>query len=296
MARKKKTVSYSQYSLYKTCPYLWYSQYVKGLYNFKPSIHLVFGTSIHETLQLWLKVMYTQSASAADKMDLCLDFKQRFIEEYKKRVQEYNGEHFSSKEELQEFYLDGLAILDWVRKKRSRYFSVRDVDLIGIEIPVLTQANKRIDNVTLKGAIDFILYDKKLKKYSIYDIKTSTRGWTDQDKRDEKKINQVLLYKRFFADMHQVSEDDVDVTFFIVKRKIPEIADFPIYRVQEFKPAHGKVKVKKAYEDFQSFITECFTPEGAYIEKDYFKNVGDACKFCPFNDRPDICDKKNNTE
>jgi hypothetical protein len=293
MTRKQKTVSYSQYSLHKTCPYLWYSQYAKGLYQFKPSIHLVFGTSLHETLQLWLKVMYTQSGSAADKMDLELDFKQRLLQEYKKRVQENNNEHFSSKEELHEFYLDGIAILDWVKKKRNRYFSLRNVELVGIEIPVKTQANRGIENVVLKGAIDFILYDKTLNRYSIYDIKTSTRGWTDQDKKDDKKINQVLLYKKFFSEIQQVPEEDVDVTFFIVKRKVPEIKDFPIYRVQEFKPAHGKTKVKKAYEDFQSFITECFTPEGQYVEKNYYKNVGDSCKFCPFNDRPDICDKKN---
>lgn len=292
MARKK-VVSYSQYSVYKTCPHLWYLQYVKGLYDFKPSIHLVFGTSLHGTLQLWLKVMYSQSGVAADKMDLESDFKTRFIEEYKKRVADNKGEHFSSKEELKEFYEDGVAILKWVRKKRNVYFTLRNVQLVGIEIPVLTQANKGIDNVSFKGAIDFVLYDKDLNRYKIYDIKTSTRGWTEEDKRDQKKINQVLLYKKVFSEIHQVPEDNIDVTFFIVKRKVPENLDFPIKRVQEFKPAHGKVSVNKATKDFQSFLAECFTPQGTYQEKAYYKNAGDSCKWCPFKDREDICDKKN---
>lgn len=293
MARKKKVVSYSQYSIYKNCPHQWYVQYVKGNYNFKPSIHLVFGTSIHETLQLWLKVMYSQSGKAADEMDLVSDFKTRFVEEYRKRLQENNGEHFSSKEEMQEFYEDGIAILDWVSKKRKKYFSLRNVDLIGIEIPVLTQANKGIDNVSFKGAIDFILYHKITKTYSIYDIKTSTRGWSDNDKRDDKKVNQVLLYKKMFSEMNDVPEDDIDVTFFVVKRKIPEVSEWTISRVQEFKPAHGKIKVSKAYQDFQSFLAECFESDGSYKEKPYIKNVGDACKFCPFNNSPELCDKKN---
>lgn len=290
---RKKIVSYSQYSIYKTCPYLWYLQYVKGLSKFEPSIHLVFGTSIHETLQLWLKVMYTQSGKAADQMDLVADFKTRFIEEYKKRVQESDGKHFSTSKELQEFYEDGIAILEWVRKKRNKYFTLRNVDLVGIEIPVLTQANKGINNVTYKGSIDFILYDKDLKRYKIYDIKTSTRGWTDYDKKDDKKVNQVLLYKKMFSEINNVPEENIDVTFFIVKRKIPVMEDFVIGRVQEFKPTHGKIKIKKAYEDFQSFLAECFNADGSYKEKPYYKNAGDACKFCPFNNSPDLCDKKN---
>lgn len=290
---RKKTVSYSQYSLYKNCPYAWYLQYVKKVSEFKPSIHLVFGTSMHETFQLWLKVMYTQSGAAADKMDLVADFKSRFIEEYKKRVQENKGEHFSTKEELQEFYQDGIAILEWVSKKRSEYFSIRDVELIGIEIPLLTQANKGIENVEYKGFIDFVLYHKRTNTYSIYDIKTSTRGWTDYEKKDDKKVNQVLLYKKMFAEKFNVPEDNIDVTFFVVKRKLPQFSEFTVKRVQEFKPAHGKIKVKKAYEDFQTFLTECFEASGEYKEKSYFKNAGNACKFCIYNDKPDLCDKKN---
>lgn len=293
MAKKAKTVSYSQYSIYKACPHQWYLQYPMKQATFKPSIHLVFGTSIHETLQLWLKVMYSQSGKAADEMNLVADFKTRFVEEYKKRVRDNNNEHFSSKEELQEFYEDGIAILEWVSKRRKKYFSIRNVELVGIEIPVLTQANEGIANVSFKGSIDFILYHKIANKYTIYDIKTSTRGWSDYEKKDDTKINQVLLYKRNFAKIHNVSEDDIDVTFFIVKRKVPEVSDFPIKRVQEFKPAHGKVKLNKAEKDFQSFLTECFTPEGLYSEKKYFKNVGPSCKFCPFNNSPELCDKKN---
>ena len=120
--------------------------------------------------------MYSQSGKAADEMDLVADFKTRFVEEYKKRLHENNEEHFSTKEEMQEFYEDGIAILDWVSKRRKKYFSLRNVDLIGIEIPVLTQANKGIDNVSFKGAIDFILYHKITKTYSIYDIKKIGRA------------------------------------------------------------------------------------------------------------------------
>jgi hypothetical protein len=294
MPGKRRTVSYSQYSVYKQCPHLWYLQYGKGLYDFKPSIYLVFGTSLHETLQLWLKVMYTQSGKASDQMDLAQDFKSRFLEEYRKRVAENKGEHFATKEQLREFYQDGVTILEWVRKKRKRYFSLRDVELIGIEIPLSSQANRGIDNVFFKGAIDFVLYSKKANRYSIYDIKTSTTGWSKDDKKDDVKINQILLYKKHFGEAFNVYPENIDVTFFIVRRKLldaPE--DIVIPRVQEFIPAHGKIKVKKAETDFNNFLAECFTPEGRVQEKVHLKNVGKACKYCPFNDSPDLCNKEN---
>jgi hypothetical protein len=66
----QKSVSYSQYSIYKQCQYQWYLNYIKKLKIFKPSVHLTFGTSFHETMQDWLKVMFEESAKKADEMDL----------------------------------------------------------------------------------------------------------------------------------------------------------------------------------------------------------------------------------
>jgi len=81
--------------------------------------------------------------------------------------------------------------------------------------------------------------------------------------------------------------------FFIVKRKIYENAEFPIPRIQEFVPANGKTKVKKAFESLENFVKECFTPEAKYnTERTYQKNLS-ACKYCPYKDREDLCDKKN---
>jgi hypothetical protein len=73
-----------------------------------------------------------------------------------------------------------------------------------------------INNVKFKGFIDLVTYNKVLKKYTIYDFKTSTRGWSDKyEKKDQTKINQILLYKRKFAEMKKVSEDDIDVPDFM---------------------------------------------------------------------------------
>ena len=39
-----KSISFSQLSLYVTCPNRWYRAYVKNEAPFSPSIHTVFGT------------------------------------------------------------------------------------------------------------------------------------------------------------------------------------------------------------------------------------------------------------
>ena len=110
----------------------------------------------------------------------------------------------------------------------------------------------------MKGFIDFILYDEKYDRYYIFDIKTSTRGWSAKEKKDDIKINQILLYKQYFSDLYKIDIDKVEVEFLVVRRKVWDSEDFVIGRVQEFKPAAGKIKMKKANTSFQSFLDECF--------------------------------------
>ena len=84
----QKSISYSQTLAYNTCPHQWALKYVKGLQEYKPSIHTVFGTAFHETLQNYLTVMYEKSGAAADREDILGMFKDKlrehYLDEYKK--------------------------------------------------------------------------------------------------------------------------------------------------------------------------------------------------------------------
>ena len=143
----------------------------------------------------------------------------------------------------------------------------------------------------MKGYIDFVLYDTELNKVYIYDIKTSTRGWGEREKKDDSKIAQILLYKEYFAKQFGFDVEQIEVEYFIVKRKIWE-AEYPIPRVQSFKPASGKVKRKQIMESFNAFIKDCFDESGKPIIKSYLKNIGESsCKWCPYRDKPDLCNK-----
>lgn len=284
----QNSVSYSQYSIYRRCPHQWYLTYIKNLAPYQASIHTVFGTAMHETLQHYFEIMYNQSGAAADRVEIVEYFKERFRTIYK---EEYNKvkTHFSSPEEMKEFYEDGVTIIDWFKKNKNKYFSVRNMRLLGIEMPLMVGLTK---NIFLKGYIDLVLYDETLDKVIIYDIKTSRSGWNDKKKKDESVISQILLYKEFFAKQYKLDVDKIDVQYFIVKRKVWENEDYVIPRIQLWAPASGKIKRKQIMSHFEEFLSEAFYEDGVYRTHEQMKSVSkDNCTWCPFNDKPNLCDK-----
>lgn len=283
-----KSVSYSQYSQFQQCPHQWYLNQVKGLKQYLPSIFTIFGTSVHETLQNYLEVLYTKSGKEADTIDLAAYLKSRMVENFKEGRKVLD---FSSPEELTEFYEDGVAILEFFKSRRREYFVKDNYELVGIEIPINAQASPNVQNVIIKGFIDLVIKNKLTGEYIIYDIKTSGRGWTDKEKKNQVKVNQVLLYKKFFSEMMNIPPDKIKVQFFVVKRKVPAQSDFPIKRIQEFEPAHGDRKVKQAYKDFTDFVETVFTPEGEYVDQPYEIKPSKLCGYCPFDNKPELCNK-----
>ena len=284
----QKSVSYSQFSMWASCPHKWYLTYVENKQPYQASIHTVFGTAFHETIQDYITVMYNESGAAADRMDLIALFQSKFSEVYAKEYKAA-GAHFTNAEEMGNFFEDATAILNFIKKNRNKLFTIRKMRLLGIEIPLLLNV---ANNVFLKGFIDFVLYDEELDKVYIYDIKTSTRGWSDREKKDDSKIAQILLYKEYFSKQFGFDVEKIEVEYFIVKRKIWEQSEYPTPRTQSFKPASGKNKRKQAVENFQSFIKDCFDESGKPQLKLYLKNVGESsCRWCPYKDSPELCDK-----
>ena len=125
-----------------------------------------------------------------------------------------------------------------------------------------------------------------------FHIKTSTRGWGDKEKKDQIKQFQILLYKSFFSEQFGVPEENIDVEFFIVKRKIWEESEFPQKRIQQFVPANGKTKVKKAKTALDTFINEVFNLDGSYKSTDFQATPAKHnCTYCSYKTKKELCDK-----
>lgn len=279
-------ISYSQFSKWRSCPKSWKLAYIDKLKISKPSIHAIFGTAMHRCIQSWVEILLTDSVKKSEEMDLNTMLSTYMKEEYKKSAESYKA-HFSTKEELSEFYLDGVEILKWLQKKRNLYFSTKYTQFVGCEIPILLPPDPKKPNVFLMGFLDIVTRDIQDGIFTIQDIKTSTRGWSKWEKSDETKISQLRLYKKYFSEQYGIPLDKIKIEYLILKRKIDENSEFPQRRIQQFNPADGSVSMNKVSKIFQEFLDDCFLETGYNKDATYHPIAGEKfknCRFCEFND------------
>jgi hypothetical protein len=280
--------------MYANCPKSWELAHIKKLKTYTPTIHTVFGTSLHETLQHYLSIAFTDSGKKADSIDICSYLQERMMYNYTKELEKTKHIHFSTPEDLKSFYEDGCEILTWVKRRRQAYFTPKGFELLGIELPLYLPVNDNPDNkVYFVAYIDLVLYDKVFNRIKIFDIKTSTRGWSEKDKSDPIKKSQVMLYKHYFSKAYNVNISDIEVEFFVVKRKLYEESKFPQKRVQSIIPPQGKSSVNKVITQINNFVQFAFKEDGQYnTEQEYPAVAGpgkENCKYCEFKDRDDLC-------
>jgi len=274
-------VSFSQYSMWSSCPQQYKLAYIDGLSESTSNIHSVFGTAMHETLQHYLDKVLKISKTQADKMiDLKEFLKERMRETYIKESN--NGElQVCTKAEMVEFLEDGNVLLDWFQKSKNfnRFFSLKHDELVAIEQPINTKIS---ENVNFMGFIDLVIRDTFNGRYRIIDFKTSTRGWSKYQKADPVKNAQILLYKKFYAELLKISEDIIDVEFIILKRKVEVVEDIPTYRMSRHVPANGKPSINKAWKGFKEFVDSVFDEAGNYRDVEYPKKPSKLCDWCEF--------------
>jgi CRISPR/Cas system-associated exonuclease Cas4 (RecB family) len=285
---EKKRVSFSQFSWWLKCPHKWYLDYVKGLKQFEDSLNTCFGTAIHETIQTYVKTLYTESVEKADSINLYTLFKETFERELK------NTEVKHTEDEYTDFMFDGEDILKEFTETATRikHFPKEKYEFIDVELEIEVPVK---NNINFVAYIDLVLREKKSGDIKIFDFKTSSNGWNDYMKDDYTKTAQLLLYKALYSKKFNVPLNKIDVEFFILKRKLYEGVNYPQSRIQLFRPPNSNSIVAGTVTDFAQFISESFTPEGTYIEdvKNFPKNPGDRkknCKYCPH--KKINCDQK----
>lgn len=272
---KKNRVSFSQYSTFLKCPHKWYLDYAKNMRVKEDSINTTFGTAIHHVFQTYLTALYNDSVSAAESMDLKKMFLEKFTEEAKK-VPNLDEQEFT------DFTFDGHDIIDAFCKSANRikHFPT-EYELVGIEIPLEIPIK---NNVEFVGFIDIVLKEKNKEYYRIIDFKTSSNGWNKYQKEDESKYSQLHLYKSVYSKKFNVPLNNIEIEFFIVKRRLFENATFPQSRIQIFKPSSGPLMIKESINNFIGFLDHAFKKDGSYnIDNVYPKIPGDRkknCKYC----------------
>lgn len=276
---KKKKVSFSQYSMWFKCPQSWYLNYAKGMRKTDLNMSIFFGTAMHHAIQSFIETLYTKGVTEAASLDVYQIFKDKLYAELEKEKEKYTAKP----EEIEEFLDDGANIIKTVLNtaNRMKYFPSKKYEFIGIEVPLDMEI---MHNVNFIAFLDLVLKDRETGKYKIFDFKTAAVGWNNYMKEDEAKYSQILLYKAFYSKKFNVPLNDIEVEFFILKRKLYENVAFPQSRIQTFVPQNNHAAISDALNGFINFVQECFTPEGEFkMDGSYPKIPGKAkknCKYC----------------
>jgi hypothetical protein len=284
-------VSFSQYSMWSSCPHQYKLNYIDKLGESSSNVHTIFGSAMHETIQHYLSVMYGVSKKQADEINMDKLLLERMRENYKGEVEKMSEGTPCTQEQLEEFYGDGRRILQWLNKHMHKFYSKSGFELVGIEIPLNATIK---EGVYFIGFIDIVMRDLASNEIIIIDLKTSTMGWNQYQKADKMKNSQILLYKKYYSELFNIPLQKIKVEYQILRRKLPEDSAFPIPHVSKHIPAHGSPSVKKVYDEFMEFINTVFDNEGKFKDIEFPKVPGAAkknCKFCEFGNRG-ICDKK----
>jgi hypothetical protein len=284
-------VSFSQYSMWSSCPQQYKLNYIDKLGESSGNIHTLFGSSMHETIQHYLSVMYGVSKKQADEIDLDRLLLDRMKENFTKEKEALSEGTPCTQIELEEFYGDGRRILTWFKKYCSKFYSKSGYELVGIEIPL--NANIK-PGVHFIGFIDIVLRDLASNEIIIIDLKTSTMGWNQYQKVDKMKNSQILLYKKYYSELFNVPITKIKVEYQIMRRKLPEDSAFPIPYISKHVPPNGTPSVNKVYDEFMEFINTVFNDDGTFKDIPFPKVPGTNkknCKWCEFMNRG-ICDGK----
>lgn len=191
-------ISFSEFSLFNQCPHkhLVYKHLV--LIEQKPSIHLFFGNAVHESIEMSVKEGY-------DKNKRVKHFTDRFKTDMVNNMGQF--EEFGQTE----FFLEqGVNILQSLNIKE-----VLDGDeVISVEEPLYEPV---FGKFRFKGFID--LNSKNKKRYKIVDWKTSGEPWdVEKKKKDMVFMEQMRLYKYFWARKHGIPLDDIDCRYVVLNR------------------------------------------------------------------------------
>ena len=290
--QEKKRVSYSQFKMWQQCPFHWKLVYKDKHKIDEPSIHLIFGTAMHETIQLYLTAMYNNSVKYADELDLMNILRENMAELYVKYQEEFPDlDQYIDRRQMVEFYYDGEKIINWFKTHRVDYFNSRTEELLGVELELKKDVS---DGIEFIAYLDIVVRNKETGKIRIIDLKTSTKGWNSYAKNDSKTTAQLVLYKSLYASLHNLDPKDIEVEYIILKRKLYEDIPYPQKQIQKYVPASGKPTMNRVLMQFKEFVSQCFTDEGEYKEGFYPKiATKNNCRFCEFNNKPHLCNKEN---
>ena len=251
-------ISFSQLQTYHACPNKWKLRYIDKLRLETYNIHLLYGTAMHQVIQMYIHYIFNVSVKQADNLDLHGLLLHYMTELYLTNKNDETVTMNITRAEMDEFYDDGIKCIDWIKSNRTKYFSTKKYKLFAIEYPIYTILDDY--GVGILQKLDIVLQDKQTNEYLIIDLKTAKQSWKDYKKKDDILRTQLILYKIFFGNNMNISIDKIKTVFYVLKRKVldPEQFDFPmkVSYIQKVDVPNGNITMNKS----KNLISESLFP------------------------------------
>lgn len=268
----KKHISFSEVRIWKECSWKHKLTYIDKVAPFETSVHLEYGTIIHDALEHFLKTRELKIEEVKQKIKESWQNNQFDLEDNiskRQLIAESQGWKYTHD------YID--SWLTWSETALLGISGFMDSNYPDWEfISAEEQLYEKIDDeISFKGFIDGIIKYKKGKKdkYVIIDWKTAgPRGWSRDKKQDIKVTAQLMLYKYYWGAKNNIEYRDIACNFVLVRRGIKSANKV----CQIVQVSAGEKSMGKANKMVKNMITS--VKRGMFIKNRY------SCKFCPFKE------------
>jgi len=251
----KPHVSYSEIKSWAECSYRHQLQHVKKIDLFKPSIYLDFGTAVHAACENFLKTKV---------MDTTITIS--MLEEAWKKNEGVKGFDETS---LQRAKTESLAILAEIPNFMGTEFP--DWEFIAAEEQLYESINPHPH--AFKGFIDGVIKSKGKRGEDLVwllDWKTSNRGWLRQKRQDKLTSAQLVLYKSFWSQKHNINLKEIRCAFVILKKSAK-----PGKHCELFPISVGDVTIKRNLKLVNDMVTS--------VKRGIALKNRSSCTYCDYH-------------
>lgn len=300
--KEKNYISFSEYSVFRLCPFKWYTQYY--LKEQSPTNEfLVFGKALHSTIEQIVK----------EKPSRIL-YSKLFEANFKKESNGVFVSSFFGRNIIQ----DAVALiekLDYFKRFNNLEPTCDETGkIISLEEELFEPAViYKNTPLFFKGLIDYSAKYKDEDKFVIMDWKTSLKPWnldkkvgllnfndyfgklinkeklTEEENKDlQAKIffGQTVLYKHYYAQKYKISKDQIEIRYCVLTRQPIEVQEYKIeiqdlffdYIISDFQQALIEIYElkKKSQKEVEEYI---------FTIKEKGKKNSILCQYCDLKKR-----------
>jgi hypothetical protein len=263
-------ISYSEFTKYQECGHRHLIEKYLEIVPPTTSIHLIFGNSIHSSIEMGLKENWQLERRIEHFREM---FYTNMMNELK------DSPEFR---QVNEFMEQGINIIALVNTTKL----LEKYELVGVETALYENL---FSNYHFKGFIDLIVKDRKTGRIIIIDWKTSGEPWDVQKKKKDKIfMAQMRFYKYFYGRKFNVSLDQIDCKYVVLNRlkskKLPDLGFGDLQPVEIFSDLE---EIESSLKLLSESIRDIHIRN--YFPKAKLNGKTSNCFFCPFKNDPTMC-------